>query len=337
MKINRDEILCIFNENKSNNVICRPLESRPGEIAKYICGLANCEGGYIFIGADKKNGTIHKVGFLREFDMNFVMKTVCEKIAGEIECVYEFISISQTDIFVIKVEKSRIKIMLDDVFYYYNGKNDIEERKFNVLNKPTTLFISYTECDTPIVDIIESSLREKLKDKIQISRYTELQYKDSFKKFMDTIQDHDFVLAVVSDTYLKRQACMYEVGEIIKDHHYKNKLLFVVLSEKDRKYFGKDAPEVIAAKIYSGAQEKLDYISFWKEKYDKLNEEMNKIGDYEAIAETSKDLQAIGQIYRKDMGEFLKFLSDENGLNFQKLYENGFEDIVDWIKSTELT
>lgn len=34
-----------------------------------------------------------------------------------------------------------------------------------------------------------------------------------------------FVLSVVSDTYLRRQACMYEVGEIIKDHHYKDKLL----------------------------------------------------------------------------------------------------------------
>ena len=44
---------------------------------------------------------------------------------------------------------------------------------------------------------------------------------------MDTIQEHDYVLTVVSDTYLKRQACMYEVGEIIKDHHYKDKLLFV--------------------------------------------------------------------------------------------------------------
>lgn len=72
-------------------------------------------------------------------------------------------------------------------------------------------------------------------------------------------------------------------------------------------------------------------IGFWKDKYDKLQKTMSKIGDYEATSEAAKDLQIIGQIYRKDMGEFLKFLSNENGKSFQKLYENGFIDIVEWI------
>lgn len=38
---------------------------------------------------------------------------------------------------------------------------------------------------------------------------------------------------------------------------------------------------------------------------------MSNIGDYEATSEATKDLKIIGQIYRKDMGEFLQFLSDE--------------------------
>lgn len=58
---------------------------------------------------------------------------------------------------------------------------------------------------------------------------------------------------------------------------------------------------------------------------------MNKIGDYEATSEAAKDLQIMGQIYRKDMGELLQFLSDENGKNFENLYENEFIDIVEWI------
>ena len=63
---------------------------------------------------------------------------------------------------------------------------------------------------------------------------------------MNTIQEHDFVLTVVSDTYLRSQACMYEVGEIIKDNYYKNKLLFVVLSENERKYYGdKDQKKLV--------------------------------------------------------------------------------------------
>lgn len=212
-------------------------------------------------------------------------------------------------------------------------KNGLELINSTKLNKPSTLFISYTECDTPIADIIENEIHKKLKDEIKISRYTELKYKDSFKQFMDTIQDHDFVLTIVSDTYLRRQACMYEVGEILKDHHYRDRLLFVVLSENERKYYKNNAPKTIEANIYGDAELRLEYTKFWKDKYDSLNNYMNIIDDYEATSEAAKELRIIGQILRKDIGEFLQFLSDENGKNFSELVETEFKDIVDWIKA----
>lgn len=76
----------------------------------------------------------------------------------------------------------------------------------------------------------------------------------------------------------------------------------------------------------------MEYIGFWKEKYEKLEKRMRVIDDLEAIGKTTKDLQIIGQIYRKDMGEFLDFLSDANGKSFQRLYANGFEEIIEWMK-----
>lgn len=330
MELNEKEVLDIISCNKLDNLICRSLESRPGELAKYICGLANKEGGYILIGVEKDNGVLKPLEFQLAFDMNSVMESAYKKLIGEIISSNKYINVEGRYIFVIKVEKSEKKVLTDGRYYYYknNGVEVVDNKK---LSGPSTLFISYTECDTPIVDIIEKIVLEKLKDKIKVSRYTDLRYKDSFKAFMDTLQDHDFVLTVVSDTYLKRQACMYEVGETLKDHHYRDKLLFIVLSENERKYYGKDAPEKIGADIYKGAQVRLDYIGFWKDRYDSLNEKMNKIGDYEATCEAAKELQIIGQIYRKDMGEFLQFLSDENGKSFQELNENGFIDIVNWI------
>lgn len=198
-------------------------------------------------------------------------------------------------------------------------------------NQVSTLFISYTECDTPIVNIIEEKIREKLEDKIKISRYTGLKYKESFKEFMNSIQDHDYVLAVVSDTYLRRQACMYEVGETIKDHHYRDKLLFVVLSENERKYYGDDMPEKVAPNIYGSAIERLEYIAFWKKEYEKLEQTIDAIGDREATRREENELHIIGQIYRNDMGEFLQFLVEENGENFQKLYENDFDELIEWM------
>ncbi len=331
MELIKKDIVGIICGNVFENLICKALETRPGELAKYMCGLANSNGGYIIVGVEKDNGVLNVVGFQTEFNIHTVMSSAIKKIEGVVCYEYGYVNIGEKTVFAVKVEKSQQKVLIDNIYYCYknNGvdvKVDKEEKGIS------TLFISYTECDAPIVDIIEEKISEKLKNKVRISRYTELKYKDSFKAFMDTIQDHDFVLTVVSDTYLKSQACMYEVGETLKDHHYKDKLLFVVLSDNERKYYGEDAPKKIGADIYGGAENRLKYIEFWKEKYDKLNEIMINIADYEATSEAAKDLKIIGQIYRKDMGEFLQFLSDENGKSFQKLYKNDFTEIIEWIE-----
>jgi len=331
MEQNRKEIEGILSNNYFENVISRPLESRPGELAKYICALANKEGGYILIGAEKDNGTYKMVGFHFTLNIENIMKAAYEKLSIEVPCLHGIIRISGINLLVIRVEKSEGMVLADNVCYIL-ANNDAMVMEPTVPEEPATLFISYTECDAPIVDIIETVIRDKLQEKIRISRYTDLKYKASFKEFMDTIQDHDFVLTVVSDTYLKKQPCMYEVGEIIKDRHYKDKLLFVVLSEKERQYYGTDAPIKIGPDVYNGPETRLEYIGFWKEKHEKLEKLMRQIGDLEATSVSTKDLQIIGQIYRRDMGEFLNFLSDENGKSFQKLYESGFEEIIEWIR-----
>ena len=330
MSINKRAIIEVIENNRIDNVICRALELRPDVLSKYICGLANKMGGYILIGVEKVNGRMVVHGCLASFDVCGVIAAAKKKITGEVNLDFEFVEVQGVIILVVKVEKSAEVLLVENKYYEYIN-NDIGENVVDMQKGPITLFISYTECDTPIVDIIESILNRKLGEKIKISRYTELQYKASFKEFMNTIQEHDFVLTVVSDTYLKRQACMYEVGEIVKDHHYRDKLLFVVLSERERQYFGANAPDKIEPSIYGSAEGRLSYINFWKEKYDSLEKTMRAINDYEALAEATQELQIIGQIYRKDIGEFLKFLSDENGLNFQKLYENEFGEIVKWI------
>ena len=41
------EVIDIIQNNMTDNLICRALEMRPEEITKFICGLANVEGGYV--------------------------------------------------------------------------------------------------------------------------------------------------------------------------------------------------------------------------------------------------------------------------------------------------
>ncbi len=331
MGVNLNNIIRVIKNNEIDNVICRALELRPVELAKFVCGLANNNGGYILIGVEKQNECMKMIGCLKTFDVSSVMKTVRSKISSEILIEYGFVSITGINVFAIQVPCSEQNLLLDGKYYVYEN-NDVNVKSTSEKYGPVTLFISYTECDASIVDIIETKIKEKLQDKIKISRYTQLDYKDSFKAFMNTIQDHDYVLTVVSDTYLKRQACMYEVGEIIKDRHYKDKLLFVVLSENERKYYGENAPEKIGPDIYKGAEERLEYVDYWKKRFERLKDKMSSIDDYEATSKAAEDLKILGQIYRKDIGEFLDFLADENGKNFDTLCENDFDEILLWLK-----
>lgn len=203
--------------------------------------------------------------------------------------------------------------------------------KNNSKIKKPTLFLSYREKDSPVANIIERHLKYETNDGIKISRYTREPYKGSFKTFMNSIQDHDFVLCLVSDSYLKSQACMYEVGEIIKDHHFDEKLLFVVLGENDGKYYSDDADNFAAAKIYGDELNRLKYIRYWENRYEKLKIEIDTIKDSEAKAYSLEELKEIGRIYRNDIGEFLTYLSQTNGKSFEELYLTHFSDIIKWI------
>ena len=96
--------------------------------------------------------------------------------------------------------------------------------------------------------------------------------------------------------------------------------------------YGESVPEKIGPEIYKGAEERLEYVNFWKKCYERLEKKMREINDLEAVSNTSKDLKIIGQIFRKDMGEFLDFLADENGKNFEELYVNDFDEVIAWLK-----
>ena len=154
----KKEIIDIIQNNMTDNLICRALEMRPEEITKFICGLANVEGGYVLIGVERDNGVLKVKGFQLAFDTKTVMDDVSKKLKGKILFEYGHIYVLTKNVFAIKVEKAEQNILIDDMCYCYKN-NSIEvcrEKKKN----SSTLFISYTECDAPIVDIIEKKISE---------------------------------------------------------------------------------------------------------------------------------------------------------------------------------
>ena len=226
--------------------------------------------------------------------------------------------------------RHRFKTVEDFLADLREARNNEIERGSFTANIPT-LFLSYCSKDECIADLIESTLDVESRHRIKISRYTRLPYRDSFREFMNTIQEHDYVFCVVSDSYLKSQACMYEVGEIVKDHKYKEKLFFVVLSENDRKYYPNGYTGAVAANIYGGAINRLNYTEYWKHKYDELSDRIDSLNDKEASTKATEKLKEIGRIYRNDINEFLAFLTDYNGKSFELLYSNRFIDVINLV------
>ena len=112
MGVNEKNVSYIIENNALDNVICRALELRPTELAKYICGLANNTGGYIFLGVEKQNGSMKKVGCQKTFNVAGVIERVKAQLDNKISMNYGFVSVGGVDIFAIEVVESDKKIWL---------------------------------------------------------------------------------------------------------------------------------------------------------------------------------------------------------------------------------
>ena len=194
-----------------------------------------------------------------------------------------------------------------------------------------TLFLSFCSKDTSIADLVDSNLKKILENQIKISRFErDVKYRDSFKRFMDTLTDHDFVLTIVSDSYLKSVPCLYEVGEVLKDHNYKDKLFFIVLSDEDEIYYSFSTEKdrhAVGANIYS-IEERMEYLNYWKER----NAETERIigansAQYRYMEEAEFAIQLKVSSY--DLPVFLKYLNEARSIPLSEHIKNNFKYVIE--------
>lgn len=274
---------------------------------------------YMLVGSsksDKNNNELYNLSYSS-------LNTIPMNIISEKNELFNFIK---------KYKNKQLSEIIEGLIEYNQEGSQVKHKhdKMDVKNKPT-LFLSYNEKDSPIANIIEKKLMNESNNKIEVMRYTRVPYKESFKKFMNSIQKSDYVLCIVSDSYLKSQACMYEIGEVIKDHEFEEKLLFVVLSENDRKYYKDNKNNLKVANIYGDEKNRINYIKYWEQEYKKLKEEIEGLNFIEAHKNPAAKLSEIRNICNNNISDFLTYLNDNNGKNFDELYSNNFRDILDLI------
>lgn len=198
-------------------------------------------------------------------------------------------------------------------------------------SEKTMVFLSYCQKDSPIADIVDSGIMTNSNtNKLTITRdIRDVEFHQSFKKFMDSIEDHDYVIMLISDRYLKSRNCLYEVLETIKDSKFKDRLVYIILSNDDAKYFG-ETDEKIGADVYS-VQDHTNYIMYWKNEEKKINHQIEIIDDSVASIELIKELKHIRKI-TFDLPELLEFIKDYKGLSLQEHIDSNFDQILKFMQ-----
>ena len=190
-----------------------------------------------------------------------------------------------------------------------------------------TIFLSYCQRDSDIADLIDNHLREKLKEKARISRdIRDIAFHESFGQFMRTIQDHDFVILLISDHYLKSRNCMFEVLEAIKDSRFENKIIFIVLKDEDKSLMAVPCEESIAANVYNPAGQ-TQYTLYWKQKENELQAQIDEIGDPTYAISQIKEKRIVAKILL-DLPELIEFVRDSKGLPLSAHISEDFSSIL---------
>ena len=194
-------------------------------------------------------------------------------------------------------------------------------------SKTKTIFLSYCQKDSDIADLIDERLGSLVKGKATISRdIRDVKYHESFKKFMQSIEHHDFVITIISDSYMKSRNCMYEVLEVVKDSDFANKLVFIVLKNEDVKYYKNKPSMDIGTDVYS-AKGQTNYSIYWKQQEQDLQKQIDDLGDPTYALTQIKEKSHIQKILL-DLPEFIEFVRDSKSIPLAEHLETDFSEIM---------
>jgi len=191
-------------------------------------------------------------------------------------------------------------------------KSELEVKK-NI--KKPKIFLSYSHKNKDIADRVDKFFISK---NIRLTRdVRDVPAYSSLTKFMDTIRDHDYVIMLISDAYLKSTNCMYEVIQFIQE----------------RNYIGRTFPIIIdnEATIFDHSKHG-KYIRYWQIKYKEFGDEIKTL-QYTGTSPLHKELDKINKI-QSNIGEFLNKIADLKCFSLDELESTNYKAILDKIGKT---
>lgn len=297
----------------------------PGEnidtIAKMIAALANMRGGTLLFGIEDDGCDLHFKGYAFETPEK---NKLVEKLEGFEDFKIKELNENNKTFLQIDVDMNSDGVNYGGIFPIFYSDYHNMTKEFEIVK----IFISYNHKTSHMADIVEENLNEKYRYKVKINRDNLLVYRDDIEKYMDTIKENDLVISLITDDYLKSEACMYEITELMRDTRYSEKLAFIIISETDLEYSPTELK--IVPNIYG--ETRYEYIEYWVNKKRNYSNRLENLSDsFTSTVELNATIRRVGRIC-DEIGSFLDFLNRSMGKDFTSMHNNNFMEIKNMIE-----
>lgn len=174
------------------------------------------------------------------------------------------------------------------------------------------IFLSYCWADKSIADELDQDWSQLSLKVVRDIR--DLEFKQDLKEFMQKITKTDYVITLISESYLKSKNCMHEALELMTDSKFNKKIIPIVVN---------------GTKLHSPSF-RIDLINYWDNQVKELQE---KIRDVSTLSATSNIIQELKEIesVRNDIDDFIKIVNDQKYSSWEDARRTNYSEIFKYL------
>lgn len=176
------------------------------------------------------------------------------------------------------------------------------------------IFISYSWAKNAEANIVDNIL--SLYEIEVIRDVRDLKQLENVRAFMDRINEADYAILLISDSYIKSKNCMYELLKLIENKDLKNKAVPVLLSD---------------IKISSPIK-RLEYLKYWETQISELQFGIqNNLSSFAFANNLIKDLEQF-QLIRNKIDDFFTYINEHLYFIYEEQSSKSFSDVIETLK-----
>lgn len=170
------------------------------------------------------------------------------------------------------------------------------------------IYITYCWQDEKIADILDYHFQQVGIKLIRDKR--DLDYSSSIENFARKMRQGSYNICIISNEYLKRINCMYEINQLLKDDNFAIKKFCPIVVDTSSEHIDLTP---------TGIE---NYAQFWKKELQHQDQLINNIPENRNKEEQIRQLKKIEAIYN-DIREFLYLLKDVKYINTSDIQKKG--------------